>query len=185
MKFETYNESTNVASERVTWSVVNSENGHTAWGDGATSTQGEKNITLNSLIPNTRYWWSVSKICKDTLGNEYDPATPGQEFTTLDGACRDIWGFRTMAVTASRATVQWDVLPKAIEYRLAYRVNGSDWKVIENITEGNITSSGANKHFNFSADLHPSTLYDVAVSARCGSGWGNWTHIESFTTKAL
>lgn len=123
---------------------------------------------ISSLLAGTAYQWQVAAIC---AGNNNSAFTSSQ-FTTAIPVCAVPTSLNTSLVAHDVATLIWDAVPNAQEYKVRYRTAVSaGWQNIPT-TANQITLSG----------LTPATLYEWEVSTTCIYGNASVYAASQFTT---
>jgi hypothetical protein len=142
---------------------LNTDTGWTTFNIAQTDTT----AALTGLLPNTAYNWKVRSTCNEGAGEYFQ-----SNFTTLAN-CGTPAGLSTSSIGGNNATINWNAVTNAINYRVEYKLNSaSDWILV------NDTST---KRSVILTNLQTSTSYNWRVSARCSAGLGNATS-ANFTT---
>jgi len=128
---------------------------------------------IGSLQPGTTYEWRVRSCCGY---GSYSPWSYIAWFTTLAGySCNTPTWPTTQSVTATTATVHWDVVYGAVSYTVQYRLPYGTWY-----------DAPGNPFYNNTVtiiNLSPNTTYEWRVRANCGNWqYSNWTIPITFTT---
>lgn len=130
-------------------------------------------LQATALLPLTNYEWQVRTWCAGawTTWSElafFTTATPSASCTTPDELTQG-------AITATGATLVWNAVPEAIQYRVNFQVVGaSGW------------SAFYTSDTSFSLiGLVPGTLYTWRVIAECPYGWTEHLYTSNFSTDAL
>ena len=180
LRYVNFNSGTNVTNQSLKWYVTNSAGGGNVLGQGAKISYGHKSITITNLIPGATYKWKIIKSCDNGTLNTVNH---GKSFSTQNGKCNKVKDVRTDVVKSRRAMVSWKYLPGAAFYKMAYKENNGSWKYINNIRAGDGRTTSQGGRYRYSTDVKPSSSYVVMISAKCGSGWTDWSASTSFTTK--
>ncbi len=128
---------------------------------------------LSSLIANTSYSWQVKALC-DGVWTAYSDE---RIFLTPSAgtSCTSPTILSTTLITATKATCNWNTIPGATQYQIAYKkLTGATWTTV-NTTSNYYQLSG----------LTALTAYQWKVKAECPSGWKNFTSIIDFVTLPL
>ena len=130
-------------------------------------------LQATALLPLTNYEFQVRTWCAGawTAWSElafFATATPSASCTTPDELTQG-------AITATGATLAWNAVPEAIQYRVSFQVVGtSGWSAFYT-SDTSFTLIG----------LVPGTLYTWRVIAECPYGWTEHLYTSNFSTDAL
>ena len=129
-------------------------------------------VELGGLQSCTTYEWRVRTNCTGGMTSAWSYIS---SFTTLCSGCGTPTWPSTLNVTATSATVHWDVVPGAVSYSVQIRLPGGSWSFVAGSPFNNntVTING----------LNPNTTYEWRVRANCyGGQYSNWTYPIAFTT---
>ena len=167
-------------SAMLNWTAVSGAVSYTAeyklntditWTTAAAATT-STSVNISGLTAATLYDWRVLTNCS-AESSAYAQA----QFTTAATAiCESPTGLTTTAITTNSATVNWNAVSGALNYRVEYKLgNVPDWTVwaaATTTTSENITG------------LTEATAYDWRVLANCSSGSSTYSQ-SNFTTASL
>jgi PKD repeat protein len=128
---------------------------------------------LSALTANTSYTWKVRAFC-DGVWTAY--STDKIFITPSAGtACTSPSVLSTSLITSNKATLNWNEIPAALSYQIAYKkVTDVSWTTI-NTTATSYMLTG----------LAPFTSYEWKVKTQCAAGWKDFTSTSLFLTLAL
>ncbi|MEP2770520.1 MAG: fibronectin type III domain-containing protein [Fulvivirga sp.] len=152
------------------------EQGQTSFFQGAIVEHPTTNYTIPGLSSNTTYEWLIRTLCEEdgSVSSNYSSI---QTFTTDAGPSCDTPSNLNSSPSSNSATLSWDPLILADQYRLKYRVQGSgafNTTVIVTAPSSSINITG----------LSPSTTYEWLVRTECPESNSSYTAIQVFTTTA-
>ena len=126
----------------------------------------------SGLSPLTNYEYEARSMCDGSWS-----AWVGGSFTTLDPtfACDSPENYNSGGISPTTATISWESVPDALQYRVSYEVTGTDswfnFKTPDTIAE--ITG------------LLPGTNYSWKVITECPYGWTDFLSTQYFNTSPL
>lgn len=132
------------------------------------------NYTISGLTSSTTYEWLIRAICEidGSISSDYSSI---QTFTTNAGASCDTPTGLSASPAATSATLSWDAMGAASQYRLKYRVLGAG-----SFTNTVIITAPTNST-NISG-LSANTTYEWLIRTECGFGNSAYTSIQTFST---
>lgn len=128
---------------------------------------------LTGLTANTSYTWQVKAMCDGV----YTAYSEERIFITPSAgtSCTSPTILSTSLITNSKATCNWNDIPGASQYQIAYKkLTAATWTTI-NTTSNYYQLTG----------LSSLTAYQWKVKAECPSGWKSYTSIIDFITLPL
>jgi Zn-dependent metalloprotease len=127
------------------------------------------NYGVSGLTSSTLYDWRVGTVCS-LNSSAYSSA----QFTTSTiSGCNVPTGLNTTGIGNTGAVLNWAAVSGANSYRLQYKTAAATtWTVVTNINTTGYTLS----------NLAMSTVYQFAVSSKCGSTFTAYSPVSSFTT---
>ena len=143
---------------------LNASSTWTSFSVGQTGTT----ANLTGLTSSVIYDWRVKATCVSGSG-----VFASSQFTTIAGACNAPSGLASSSITASSATVSWNLVSGALSYDVDYKLNASfiwtSFSVGQTGTTANLTG------------LNSGSLYDWRVRTNC-SGSSSGFVSGQFTT---
>ncbi len=127
------------------------------------------NYGVSGLTSSTLYDWRVGTVCS-LNSSSYSSA----QFTTSTASgCNVPTGLNTTGISNTGAVLNWTAVSGANSYRLQYKTAAATtWTVVSNINTTSYTLT----------NLAIGTVYQFAVSSKCGSTFTAYSPVRSFTT---
>jgi Zn-dependent metalloprotease len=127
------------------------------------------NYGISGLTSSTLYDWRVGTVCS-LISSSYSSA----QFTTSTASgCNVPAGLNTTGISNTGAVLNWTAVSGANSYRLQYKTAAATtWTVVSNINTTSYTLT----------NLLIGTVYQFAVSSKCGSTFTAYSPVSSFTT---
>ena len=126
-------------------------------------------VSLSGLSNNTHYVWQVRARCSSLISTW----SGWQSFMTEAFVCPATTGLNVADITHNSATLYWDAIPGATNYKIGYKQNGAaTWTKMVTVSNS-LPISGLTAASNYSwrvrTDCSPNPI-------------SNWTAIQTFTT---
>jgi len=155
-------------SGAVSYSVQYKVASSSTWSTAVTTTS--TNRTITGLTASTLYDWRVMTNCS-LNASSYAVA---QFTTSTTNGCGVPTGVVLTYVTNTSALIEWNSVNNANSYRLQYKTAAaSSWTVVSNINANLYTIT----------NLAMNTVYQYAVSSKCGSTFTAYSPVGTFTTQ--
>ena len=128
---------------------------------------------LTGLLANTSYTWKVKALC-DGVWTAYS----GEKIFITPSAgtsCTSPNVLSTTLITATKATLNWNTVPGALQYQISYKkLTDLTWTDVITTTNSKLLTG-----------LTANTVYQWKVKTQCAAGWKDYTSIMLFTTLFL
>lgn len=130
-------------------------------------------LEFGDLLPGTTYQWRTRALCDGS----FTGYSQTWKFTTpvTGSSCTSPVILSANLITESQATLNWNSIPGALQYEVAYRKSGTgSWTTL--FTDDNSLTLGG---------LIPASLYQWQVRTQCAEGWKNYSTPSFFNTLIL
>ncbi len=156
----------NAAPNAIDYSVRYRKIDETTW---TTLPAPGNSLTLTALTAFTNYEFQVRSNCTGGLKSNFSGSF---KFKTAEPACATPTNITITNISANTAEVNWDAVPYALSYTVAWRkINETYWKT-EHVTTDTFTIT----------NLIHKTNYEVQIRTNCSNSNGNFSTSTNFTT---